>query len=371
MLYFDNAATTMIDKDVLDAMMPYYLNFCGNPSTLYSYGRESKAVINNARNSIANSINCDKNELFFATNASECNNIALKVLIEANSSKGKHILCSNIEHPSVYNTVEKYRDFGYEIEYLEADSDGLISNQELQSKLRSDTAVVAVMHVNNEIGSIQDIESLCQIAHNNGSLFYSDTVQSIGHCSIDFKKSNLDAMCISAHKIYGPKGIACLVLNNKFTYKPFIYGGGQQRNLISGTENVPGIVAISKAISIAVEDLEINNKLFDNLRSYLLAELNKSDIKFELNSNTLTTVSNIINIRFIGKRNDIILNKLDLKGICVSAGSACSSGAIKNNGTVFKVKKSDLKAAESIRISFSKYNTVNDIEQLISALKSL
>lgn len=371
MIYFDNAATTVVDENILNVMLPYFKIYYGNPSALHSTGREAKNAINAARNNISNSINCKKNEVFFAASASECNNIALEILINSNKSKGNHILCSNIEHPSVLNTVEKYKKYGYKIDYAEADDNGIVTEKELQVKLRNDTCVVAIMHVNNEIGSVQDIQTLCRLSHNNGSMFYSDTVQSIGHCKIDFKSFDLDAMCISSHKIYGPKGIACLILNENIKYNPFIYGGGQERNLISGTENVPGIVAISKAIEMAIKYQESNSEYLTKLRTYFLDKISNLKIPFELNSDLNNSVPNIVNIRLNGKRNDVVLSRLDMMGICVSAGSACSSGIIEKHGTVSKIKNSDIKAAESIRISFSKYNTFKDIDYLVNALQNL
>lgn len=370
MIYFDNAASTKVDKSVSNEIINYLENFYANPSSTHAMGRKVRNDINCAKQKILDSINAKNCNVFFTQSATECNNIAICKLLDYNINKGKHIVCSNIEHSSITETLEHYKMIGYDISYVEANNLGIIESEKLKSSIREDTSLVIIMHVNNEVGSIQDIKTLSRIAHDNGSLFYSDTVQSIGHCNFDFADMNVDGMCISAHKIHGPKGIAALILKNKITYSPYIYGGGQQNNLISGTENSHGIIGLAKAVSLAKENLEKNIAHIFKLKEYLIDCLNKSGIHYKLNTPSYNSVANIISIRFYDISNSILVNRLDMMGICISAGSACSSGSVLPSQVIINID--DLSTAkETIRISFSKYNTHEEIDYLVDALKKI
>lgn len=368
MIYFDNAASTRVDKVVLESMMACINKDYANPSSVHRLGRNAHKIILNAKEFISKTFNAPNKNIFFTQSASECNNIAIRTMLYSNKEKGKHIVCSNIEHASVLKQVDYLSKNGYSVSYVKANKYGIIEPDTLRTYIKDDTSLVIVMHVNNEIGSINDIQSLSAIAHDNGAVFYTDTVQAVGHCNIDFINMGIDGMCISAHKIYGPKGIACLILNNNIIYEPFIFGGGQQGNFISGTENIAGIVAMTKSIEIINSEMRQNNIFIAKLKQRLLYNLDCSGINYETIIPLNFSTSHIICIRLFNIINSVLINRLDMEGFCVSAGSACSSGAIEENKIVFAITDDINKAKESIRISFSKYNTMDEVDKLSNAL---
>lgn len=367
----DNAATTMIRTEVLDVMMPYLNNLYGNSSSLHLLGRESKIAIDKARNQIANVIGAKDNEIYFTSGATESNNWALRGISESNANKGKHIITSVIEHPSILNTCKYLGTQGFEITYIPTDNNGIINLKELKNSIREDTILMSIMMANNEIGIIEPIKEIGMIAKENNIIFHTDAVQIIGKTPIDVKNMNIDSLSLSGHKLHSPKGIGALYLRNGIKINPLIHGGGQEFGLRSGTENVIGIAGLGYAIELANEELfEINIKI-EKLRDKLINGILNNITHTKLNGSLENRLCNNVNISFDGIEGESLLLLLDMDGICVSTGSSCNSGSLNPSHVLSAIGLSDEQAHSSIRFSLSRYTIEEEIDIVIKKLIEL
>jgi len=375
-VYFDNAATTPVDKRVAEAIFPFLKDKFGNPSSVHWYGRESKVMIEDARDIAADYLGCKSKEIFFTSCGTESNNTAIKGIAFANIGNGKnHIITSTVEHPSVMDTIIYLKDkFGFEITLLKPDSKGRISPENVQNAIKPETLLISIMHSNNELGTINDIKKISEIAVNNSVYLHSDTVQSIGKTDINLHELGVNFASFSLHKIYGPKGIGMLYIKSKTETDKLLHGGGQEREMRGGTENVPYIAGLKRAIELLKE--EDDTKLYKNLRRYLLEKLKENfQNGFEINSPLESSLDNILNIRFksdvFNFIPDMLLIKLDLEGVALSGSSACSSGSLKASRILREIGLSEKDALSSIRISLGRFNTKADIDYFIEKLKKI
>ena len=323
--YFDHAATTPVKNEVLKEMLPYFSMQYGNASSIYKIGRQSKAAIENAREKVAKAINAEAKEIYFTGCGSESDNLALKGICYANKSKGKHIITSKIEHPAILESCKTLEKEGFEVTYLNVDSDGFISLEELDRNIRKDTILVSIMFANNEIGTLQPVSKIGEICKNHNVIFHTDCVQAVGNVLIDVQKMNIDLLSMSAHKFYGPKGVGALYVKKGIEFSRIQDGGHQERNKRAGTENVAGIVGMGKAIELAQKNLAEYNKKLTELRDYYFSQIEEKIPDIKINGSRENRLPGNANISFNGIEGEELLLKLDEKGICASAGSACSS----------------------------------------------
>lgn len=369
--YFDNSATTRIKEEVLKEMFPYLSIQYGNPSSIYSIGRNAKRAIEEARKRVAALINCKPEEIYFTSCGSESDNTALKGIAYANQQKGKHIITSKIEHPAILNTCENLQRRGFEISYVGVNKDGIIDLEELKSLIRKDTILISIMFANNEIGTIEPIEEIAKIAHKNNILFHTDAVQAVGNIPIDVEKMGIDMLSLSGHKIYAPKGIGALYIKKGIEFERFMDGGHQEKNKRAGTENVAQIVGLGKACQIANQDIEKYQEKLRGLRDYCLSKIKENMPDIHVNGTMEQRLPGNINISFKGIDSNELLFRLDEFGICASGGSACSSG--DNNpshvltaiGTPSELEKS------AIRFTFGDFNTKEDVDYLVQSLQKI
>lgn len=370
-VYLDNAATTPISEEVLEVMNTCLREHYGNPSSIHAEGRKVRAAIEEARKKVANYMGASIGEIFFTSGGTESNNMALRCCVR--DLEVKRIITSPIEHHCILHTLESLESQGVEIQMIGVDSKGRIDYDELEQLLQdSETkTMVSLMYANNEIGTLQDLDKIATICENYGAYFHSDTVQTIGHFPIDVSKTKIHFLSGSAHKFHGPKGVGFIYINNDSLIKPMIQGGGQERNMRAGTENVYGIVAMAKALELACDNMESIRQHIEGLRSDLMNQLkeNFEDIQFngDYDGDYLYTV---LSVSFPpSPTSDLLLLNLDISGISASGGSACSSGA-EAGSHVMQALKADPKR-KSIRFSFSHYNTKEEVDYLISKLKSM
>lgn len=325
-VYVDHSATTYVKKEVLKEMLPYFYERYGNASSIYSLGRQAKQSIDQARKNVANLLGAKSTgEIYFTAGGSESDNLAIKGIARANKSLGRHIITSKIEHLAVINSCKQLEEEGFEVTYLDVNDKGLIDIKDLLNAIRNDTILISIMFANNEIGTIQPIEEIGKIARENGIIFHTDAVQAIGNVKIDVQKLNIDAMSLSAHKFYGPKGVGALYLRKEVKFNPIIAGGHQEKNKRAGTENVAGIVGLSKAIEIAYRNIDVYNKKLLMYRNMLL-EYIKNNIKdYVINGSLENRLPGNVNVAFKGVEAEALLTMLDIAGICASSGSACNS----------------------------------------------
>lgn len=369
--YFDHAATTPVKIEVLREMFPYFTRVYGNPSSLYSKGREAKRAIDNARNRVAKAINAKSKEIYFTSCGSESDNLAIKGIAYANKNKGKHIITSRIEHPAVLNTCKSLEKEGYEVTYLNINKCGRISIEELQNSIREGTILISIMFANNEIGTIEPIEEIGNIARKNKIVFHTDCVQAVGNIKIDVEKMNIDALSISGHKFYGPKGIGALYIREGIKFQKMQDGGHQERDKRAGTENLAGIVGIGKAIEIANDNLKKYNERLTCLRNILISKIEENFPNAKLNGSKNNRLPGNINFSFPNIDSQELLLKLDEYGICVSSGSACSSGSDEPSHVLMSLGISKELAKGSIRITLGEQNTKQDVEFLVKCLKEI
>lgn len=362
MIYFDNAATTKIHPQVLEEMYEAYKTISGNPSSVYSLGQEAKGAIEHARQTIANIMGVKPKEIYFTSGGTESDNWAIRGLLKA--SKKNHLITSTIEHHAVLHTAEYLRENGAKVDYVKVDKDGILNLEELESLISEDTGLISIMTANNEIGTIEPIEEISKIAKAHNVLFHSDAVQGFFNTDIDFKK--LDAASMSAHKIRGPKGIGIMYLRDGIKIDNLIFGGSQERGKRPGTENVQGIIGLSKACQIKSQN--DNRAYVKSLRDYLIKNL--EDLKIKINGSLEKRLVGNVNFILEGIPQNITLMKLDLAGICASAGSACTAGSLSPSHVLKAIGLSDEDAASSIRISLNEENTKEEIDVLINLLKN-
>ena len=370
-IYFDNSATTPIKSEVLNAMMPFLTTEYGNPSSLYSVGRRAKHAIENARKQVAELLNCNSNEIFFTAGGSESDNLALKGFAYANKEKGNHIITSKIEHPAILETCRTLEKQGFEVSYINVDEDGIIKLEELQKAIKPSTILISVMAANNEIGTIQPIEEIAKIAHSHNIVFHTDAVQAIGNMQIEVTKMGIDMLSLSGHKIHAPKGIGALYVKNGIQFEKIINGGHQEKDKRAGTENVAGIVGIGKACEIARKNMEIHIRYLSRLRNYYITKLQKEmPNKIRINGTLEKRLPGNANVSFEGIDASELIFKLDEKGICVSSGSACSSGNPKPSHVLQAINVPEKYLNSAIRTTFGDNNTFEQIDYLIKCLKT-
>lgn len=371
MIYFDNAATTKLDDEVLKTMMPYLKNSYGNPSSIYKLAQENKNAIELARNNIASIFNVEPREIYFTSGGTESDNWAIKSIAQAYKSKGKHIITSSIEHHAVLNSCKYLESQGYRVTYLKVDKYGLVDPKELKKNICDDTILISIMFANNEIGTIQPIKELAEIAHESNIVFHTDAVQAAGYININIKELGIDAMSISAHKFYGPKGVGLLYLNKKIKLLSFMHGGNQESSKRAGTENVPGIIGMAKALELAYKDLDKNNFYIKKLRDSIIDGVLNNISHTRLNGDREKRLPNNINISFEFIEGESLLLLLDSKDIFASSGSACTSGSLDPSHVLLAIGLPHEIAHGSLRITLGKHNTQQDVDLFLNELPGI
>lgn len=367
-VYFDNAATTRLDEDVLKEMMPYLTNKYGNASSIYKLGRESRKAVEDAREKIAEAINAEPEEIYFTAGGSESDNTILRGIAYSYKEKGNHIITSKIEHPAILETCKQLEKEGFEISYVGVDKNGIINLEELENLIKENTILISIMFANNEIGTIQPVEEIGKIAKRHNIIFHTDAVQAVGSVKIDVKQMDIASLSMSAHKFYGPKGIGALYVKKGIRFQKFINGGHQEKNKRAGTENVPAIVGMGKAIELAYEHLDEHTDRIKELRDYYIDEIQKRIPDVIVNGDMNKRLPGNANISFENVDGEAMLLNLDLKGICASAGSACSSGSLEASHVLLAIGVPADVAHSSLRVSIGKYNTKEEVDYLIDNL---
>ena len=371
LIYLDNAATTQVYPEVLDAMLPYFTEYYGNPSAIYSFAGESKKAVDEARANVAALINARTEDIYFTGGGSESDNWALKAAAEAYESKGKHIITSRIEHHAILHTCAYLEQKGYEVTYLDVDEDGKISLEELEKAIRPDTILISIMSANNEIGTIEPIKEIGKIAHDHGVLFHTDAVQAFGHIPIDVEEMNIDMLSASGHKINGPKGIGVMYIRKGVKIRSFIHGGAQERKRRAGTHNVPGIVGIGTAAKLAKENMAERSAKEIALRDHLIERVLKEIPYTRLNGHRTDRLPNNANFCFRFIEGESMLILLDQAGICGSSGSACTSGSLDPSHVLLAIGLPHEIAHGSLRLTLSEKNTMEEIDYTVDELKKI
>lgn len=366
--YFDNAATTQVNQDVIKEMLPYFSIEYGNPSSLYSIGRRAKRALEEARRKIANIINCKPNEIYFTSCGTESDNLAIKGIAYVNKEKGKHIITSKIEHPAVLNTCKELEEQGYKVTYLDVDQNGIVNVEQLKASIKTDTILITIMFANNEIGTIQPIEEIGKIAKENNIIFHTDAVQAMGNLKIDVKKLNINALSMSAHKFYAPKGIGALYVGEDVNFKQIQNGGHQEKNKRAGTENLAEIVGMSKALELIYKNFENHNNKIKELRDYYIEKIQNNIVDSKLNGDRINRLPGNANMSFKNINAEELLFELDDKGICASAGSACSSGSTSPSHVLTAIGLPPEWANGTLRVTIGMNNTKEEVDYLINAL---
>ena len=366
--YLDNAATTYVATEVLNEMMPCYNIFFGNPNSIHTFGREAQGLVDRARDRIAKAIGAHSNEIYFTSGGTEADNWAIKGIAHAYAKKGKHIIISQIEHPAVLGACKALEKEGFEVTYLPVDKNGLVGLADLMHAIRKDTTLISIMAVNNEVGTIQNLKAIGKTAKENNIIFHTDAVQAFGSLKLDVVDMEIDAMSISSHKIYGPKGVGALYVRNGVRIDNLIDGGHQERNKRGGTTNVPGVVGFGKAAEITVRDMPLFNQKIKSLRDYFVKQVTEKIPYVIVNGHPHQKVNNIVNISFELIEGESILLMLDFEGIAVSTGSACTSGSLEPSH-VLKAMGIDSEIAQgSIRFSFGRSTSKQDIDYTVEKL---
>ena len=371
LIYMDNAATTPVKPEVLDAMLPYFTEKFGNPSSIYSISSENKKAITDAREVIAKTINTTPENIYFTAGGSESDNWALKATADAYASKGKHIITTKIEHHAILHTCEYLETKGFEITYLDVDENGLVKLDELTAAIRPDTILISVMFANNEIGTIEPIAEIGKIAHEHGVLFHTDAVQAYTQVPIDVEAMNIDMMSTSGHKINGPKGIGFLYIRKGVKIKSFIHGGAQERHRRAGTENVTGIIGLAKAAEIATANMKERTAEEIKVRDHLIERIEKEIPYAKLNGDRVKRLPNNVNFSFQFVEGESMLILLDSKGICASSGSACTSGSLDPSHVLLAIGLPHEIAHGSLRLTLSEETTKEDIDYTVDNLKAI
>ena len=367
-VYFDNSATTKTDERVIEAMMPYITENYGNPSSIYKIGRENRKAVEEAREQVAKALNCEPNEIYFTNGGSESDNTAIRGIAYAYKNKGNHIITSKIEHPAVLETCKQLEKEGFDVSYIGVDENGIIKLDELKNAIKPTTTLISIMFANNEIGTIEPIEEIGKIAKENNIFFHTDAVQAVGNVRIDVKQLNIDALSMSGHKFYGPKGIGALYVKKGIKFEKLINGGHQERNKRAGTENVAGIVGLGKAIELAYQELDEHNKKIKELRDYYVEQVKAKIPYIRINGDETKRLPGNSNISFRFIEGEGLLLNLDLKGICASSGSACTSGSLDPSHVLLAIGLPHEIAHGSLRISIGKYNTKEEVDYLVENL---
>lgn len=369
MIYLDNAATTKTRPEVVEAMLPYFTELYGNPSSVYDFATPSKQAVAQARETIAASIRAKTNEIYFTAGGSESDNWAIKATADAYKSKGNHIITSKIEHHAVLHTCQYLEQNGFEVTYLDVDENGTVKLDELRKAIRPTTILITIMFANNEIGTLQPVKEIGEIAREHGILFHTDAVQAFGHLPINVDEYHIDMMSASGHKIYGPKGIGFLYIRTGVKIRSFVHGGAQERKRRAGTENVPGIVGLGKAAELAMENLEERAKYESELRDYLMDRVMAEVPYTRVNGHRTNRLPNNVNFSFQFVEGESLLIMLDSKGICGSSGSACTSGSLDPSHVLLAIGLPHEIAHGSLRLTLSEENTKEEMDQVVDAIK--
>ncbi len=371
MIYLDNAATTKTAPEVVEAMLPYFGECYGNPSAIYSVGTAGKKAINEARRTIAGVIGGRQEEIYFTAGGTEADNWAIKAIAESYSHRGKHIITTRIEHHAILHTCEYLERQGYEVTYLEVDRDGMIDLGALEAAIRPDTILISIMFANNEIGTIEPIGEIGAIAKARGVLFHTDAVQAFGQIPIDVDELNIDLLSASAHKLNGPKGIGMLYIRTGVKIASFLHGGAQERNRRAGTENVPGIVGFAAAASRAQRMMEGKMRREQELRDYLIRRIEAEIPYCILNGHREKRLPGNVNFSFRFIEGESLLIMLDMKGVCASSGSACTSGALDPSHVLLAIGLKHEEAHGSLRMTLSEENTREELDMVVEYLKEI
>lgn len=370
-IYLDNAATTKTAGEVMDAMLPWFTEDYGNPSSIYSLGAKSKEAVTQAREIIAGSLGAQTEEIYFTAGGSESDNWALKATAEAYEEKGKHIITSKIEHHAILHTCQYLEKHGFEVTYLGVDENGIVDPEELEAAIRPDTILISIMFANNEIGTIQPIEKIGEIAKKHGVLFHTDGVQAYGQLPIDVDKYHIDMLSASGHKLNGPKGIGFLYIRKGIKIRSFVHGGQQERARRAGTENVPGIVGMGAAAKRALRIMEEKRKKETELRDYLIGRIEAEVPYCRLNGDRTRRLPNNVNFSFQFVEGESLLIMLDMEGICASSGSACTSGSLDPSHVLLAIGLPHEIAHGSLRLTLSEETTREEIDTVVEAVKKI
>ncbi len=369
LIYLDHAATTPIDPDVLQAMMPYLTEQYANPSTLYSFGREASAAVEEARANVASLIGADPGEIYFTAGATESDNWAVIGAALAQEKKGNHIITSAIEHHAVLETCEYLqKKRGFELTVVPVDEYGLVDPEAVRNAITDKTILISIMHANNEIGTIEPIVEIGSIARENGILFHTDATQSVGRIPVDVKALNVDLLSLSGHKMYGPKGIGALYIRKGVRIQPYLHGGGQENRKRAGTHNVPGIVGLGKAAEIAQRVMAEQSARLTELRDWLIERITAEIPNVRLNGHPTKRLPNNVNVSVQGIEGESMILSLDMFGICVSSGSACTSGDLSASHVLLAIGLPHELAHGSIRMTLGHSTTKEDLEKVVEAL---
>ncbi|HHV45507.1 MAG TPA: cysteine desulfurase NifS [Tissierellia bacterium] len=367
-IYMDNSATTQVKQEVLDEMLPYFNINYGNPSSIYTLGSKSKNAIEIARERVAKAIGANTNEIFFTAGGSESDNWALKGIAYANRKKGNHIITSKIEHHAILHTCQYLEKEGFKVTYLDVDKYGTVDLEQLKNSITDDTILISIMFANNEIGTIQPIKEIGRIAKEKGIYFHTDAVQAIGHVKIDVDDLNIDLLSMSAHKFYGPKGVGALYIRKGVKIDSLIAGGAQERNRRAGTENVPGIVGMGKAIELAYENLEESNAKLIKLRDRMISKIFDRIDYVRLNGHPTNRLPGNVNVCFEFIEGESLLLSLDMEGIAASSGSACTSGSLEPSHVLLAIGLPHEIAHGSLRLSLGDFNTEEEVDYVVDKL---
>ncbi len=370
-VYLDNSATTRLDDDVLAKMMPYLQEEYGNASSIYSLGRSARKALEEARSVVASLINCNPNEIYWTSGGSESDNTAIKGIMRANKDKGRHLIVSKIEHPAILESAKALVKEGFEVSYVGVLPDGTVDLDELKSLIRDDTILISVMFANNEIGTIEPIKEIAEIAHAHNIIFHTDAVQAMGAIKIDVASLGIDSLSMSAHKFYGPKGMGALYIKKGIKWTKFVDGGHQEQNKRAGTSNVAGAVGLAAALQEAYDKMDEHNQKLRKLRDFYETEIEKRIPYIKFNGNKENRLPGLSNISFKFIEGEGLLLNLDLKGICASSGSACTSGSLDPSHVLLAIGLPHEIAHGSLRISIGKYNTKEDMDYLITNLEEI
>lgn len=370
-IYVDNAATTKVAPEVVEAMLPYFTENFGNPSSIYAEGREAKKAIERAREQVATAIGADPKEIYFTGSGSEADNWALRSTAKALSSKGNHIITSAVEHHAVLHTCQDLEKQGYEVTYLPVDKYGMVSPEDVKAAIKDTTIMISIMFANNEIGTIMPIAEIGEIAKNAGIVFHTDAVQAVGNVHIDVNEMNIDMLSLTAHKFHGPKGSGALFVRNGVRLISFITGGAQERMRRAGTENVPGIVGLGKAIELATANIDQKQKKLTALRDAYIKKVLETIPYSHLNGHPTKRLPGNANISFEFIEGEGMLLSLDMKGISASSGSACTSGSLDPSHVLLAIGLKHEEAHGSLRVSFGEDNTPEDVNFIADSLKEI
>lgn len=371
MIYLDNAATTKVYEEAVEAMLPYFNNIYSNPSEIYAFATDARKAVNKARKQIAGVINASPEEIYFTSGGTESDNWALFGILDAYKNKGRHIITSGIEHHAILNSCARHEKNGVSVTYVLPDENGIISPETIEKAIKNDTVLISIMAANNEIGTIQNIKEISEVAHRHNIIFHTDAVQAFAHIPIDVKKMNIDMLSASSHKCHGPKGIGFLYVKNGIKITPFHNGGRQERTMRAGTENVPGIVGFGMATEISNNRMEYNTSYLTSLRNHFISRVLNEIEYVRLNGDRDSRLPGNVNFGFAFLDGEAIQIQLDLYNICCSTGSACNAGVKAVSHVLSQIKVPEMYIHGSVRFTISEFNTLSEIDYTVNRLKEV